>query len=301
MKKQVLIVLVTLIIFSEQIFAQANLLNAKVPQEVGMLNEQQLALEKSSPIAYGFVDDRDVLWSKTVWETIDLNERINFPYYYPTINNGNLSSTRKSLFRVLIDNINSGDITEIYNTSYFNDKLTPEDLEDRLLSKKLSAVGIEKSNSGEEVSEDDFDEYKIETDKVAQYRIKGTWYVNKRLGELKYRLIGIAPVAPDVSTLSEGPAAMADALVPLFWVWFPDARESLNKSKVFNTRNSSQPITFDNMLNSRRFNSIIYQEENVYEDRAVNQYIYEDALRQLLESERIKSEIRDFEQDLWNN
>jgi gliding motility associated protien GldN len=276
-------------------------LNAKVPQEVGMLNEQQLALEKSSPIAYGFVDDRDVLWSKTVWETIDLNERINFPYYYPTINNGNLSSTRKSLFRVLIDNINSGDITEIYNTSYFNDKLTPEDLEDRLLSKKLSAVGIEKSNSGEEVSEDDFDEYKIETDKVVQYRIKGTWYVNKRLGELKYRLIGIAPVAPDVSTLSEGPAAMADALVPLFWVWFPDARESLNKSKVFNTRNSSQPITFDNMLNSRRFNSIIYQEENVYEDRAVNQYIYEDALRQLLESERIKSEIRDFEQDLWNN
>lgn len=301
MKKQVLIVLVTLIIFSEQTFAQANLLNAKVPQEVGMLNEQQLALEKSSPIAYGFVDDRDVLWSKTVWETIDLNERINFPYYYPTINNGNLSSTRKSLFRVLIDNINSGDITEIYNTSYFNDKLTPEDLEDRLLSKKLSAVGIEKSNSGEEVSEDDFDEYKIETDKVVQYRIKGTWYVNKRLGELKYRLIGIAPVAPDVSTLSEGPAAMADALVPLFWVWFPDARESLNKSKVFNTRNSSQPITFDNMLNSRRFNSIIYQEENVYEDRAVNQYIYEDALRQLLESERIKSEIRDFEQDLWNN
>ena len=276
-------------------------MNAKVPQEVGMLNEQQLALEKSSPIAYGFVDDRDVLWSKTVWETIDLNERINFPYYYPTINNGNLSSTRKSLFRVLIDNINSGDITEIYNTSYFNDKLTPEDLEDRLLSKKLSAVGIEKSNSGEEVSEDDFDEYKIETDKVVQYRIKGTWYVNKRLGELKYRLIGIAPVAPDVSTLSEGPAAMADALVPLFWVWFPDARESLNKSKVFNTRNSSQPITFDNMLNSRRFNSIIYQEENVYEDRAVNQYIYEDALRQLLESERIKSEIRDFEQDLWNN
>lgn len=301
MKKQALIVLVTLIIFSQEIFAQANLLNAKVPQEVGMLNEQQLALEKSSPIAYGFVDDRDVLWSKTVWETIDLNERINFPYYYPTINNGNLSSTRKSLFRVLIDNINSGDITEIYNTSYFNDKLTPEDLEDRLLSKKLSAVGIEKSNSGEEVFEDDFDEYKIETDKVVQYRIKGTWYVNKRLGELKYRLIGIAPVAPDVSTLSEGPAAMADALVPLFWVWFPDARESLNKSKVFNTRNSSQPITFDNMLNSRRFNSIIYQEENVYEDRAVNQYIYEDALRQLLESERIKSEIRDFEQDLWNN
>lgn len=301
MKKQVFIVLFTLLFCTEQSLAQNNLLNAKVPQEIGFQNAEQLTANNTSPIAYGDVDDRDVLWSKTIWEIIDLDERINFPYYYPTINNGYLSTTRQSLFRVLIDNIKAGNITEIYSTSYFNDKLTAEDLEERLESKKLSAVGIEKSNSGEQVTEDDYDIYKIETDKVVQYRIKGTWYVNKRLGELKYRLLGIAPVAPDVSTLSEGPAAMADALVPLFWVWFPDAREALNKSQVFNTRNSSQPITFDNMLNSRRFNSIIYQEENVYEDRAVNQYIYEDALRQLLESERIKSEIRDFEQDLWNN
>ena len=301
MKKQVFIVLFTLLICTEQSLAQNNLLNAKVPQEIGFQNAEQLAANNSLPIAYGYVDDRDVLWSKTIWETIDLDERINFPYYYPTINNGFLSSARQSLFRVLIDNIKSGNITEIYSTSYFNDKLTAEDLEERLESKKLSAIGIEKSNSVEQVTEDDYDIYKIETDKVVQYRIKGTWYVNKRLGELKYRLLGIAPVAPDVSTLSEGPAAMADALVPLFWVWFPDAREALNKSQVFNSRNSSQPITFDNMLNSRRFNSVIYQEENVYEDRAVNQYIYEDALRQLLESERIKSVIRDFEQDLWNN
>ncbi len=301
MKKQVFIVLFTLLFCTEQSLAQNNLLNAKVPQEIGFQNAEQLAANNTSPIAYGYVDDRDVLWSKTIWEIIDLDERINFPYYYPTINNGYLSATRQSLFRVLIDNIKSGNINEIYSTSYFNDKLTAEDLEERLESKKLSAVGIEKSNSGEQVTEDDYDIYKIETDKVVQYRIKGTWYVNKRLGELKYRLLGIAPVAPDVSTLSEGPAAMADALVPLFWVWFPDAREALNKSQVFNTRNSSQPITFDKMLNSRRFNSIIYQEENVYEDRAVNQYIYEDALRQLLESERIQSVIRDFEQDLWNN
>ena len=301
MKKQVFIVLFTFLIFTEQIFAQTNLLNAKVPQEVGVSSQQELEANNSSPIAYGYVDDRDILWQKTVWETIDLDERINFPYYYPTINNGLLSSTRKSLFRILIDNINSGDITEIYSDSYFNDKLTAEDLEERLISKKFSPSGIEKSNSGEQVTENDYDIYKIETDKVVQYRIKVTWYVNKRLGELKYRLLGIAPVAPDVSTLSDGTAAMADALVPLFWVWFTDARKALNNSQVFNSKNSSQPITFDNMLNSRRFNSVIYQEENVYEDRAVNQYIYEDALRQLLESERIKSEIRDFEQDLWNN
>ena len=36
-------------------------------------------------------------------------------------------------------------------------------------------------------------------------------------------------------------------------------------------------------------------------DREIKEYIYEDALRQLLESERIKNVIRDYEQDMWNN
>jgi gliding motility associated protien GldN len=298
MKKGFFILLLVIALNVNFGWSQSNLLNAKVPQEVGMQIEENL-----KPIAYGYVDDRDVLWSKTIWEIVDLNERINFPYYYPTINNGLLSNNRKSLYRILYDNIASGNITEIYSTSYFNEseKLTFDDLTDILVSRNLSAEGISKSNAGEQVTEDDYDTYKIETDKIVQYRIKGTWYFNKRLGELKYRLLGIAPVAPDVSTLSQGPAAMKDALVPLFWIWFPDAREALANSKVFNARNSSQPITFDHMLNSRRFNATIYKEENVYEDREVKEYIYEDALRQLLESERIKSVIRDFEQDMWSN
>ncbi len=298
MKKGFFILLFVVVLHSNSSWSQANLLNAKVPQEVGMK-----VVEDQSPIAYGYIDDRDVLWSKTIWEIIDLNERINFPYYYPTINNGLLSNNRKSLFRILYDNIASGEITEIYSTSYFieSEKLSFEDLTDVLVSRNLSSEGISKSNAGEQVTEDDYDTYKIESDKISQYRIKGTWFFDKRLGELKYRLLGIAPVAPDVSTLSQGPEAMKNALVPLFWIWFPDAREALANNGVFNTRNSSQPITYDHMLNSRRFNATIYREENVYEDRQVNEYIYEDALRQLLESERIKSEIRDFEQDMWSN
>tara|TARA_B100001059_G_scaffold24619_1_gene19834 strand:- start:1369 stop:2265 length:897 start_codon:yes stop_codon:yes gene_type:complete len=298
MRKAFFILFLSLMLHFNNGWSQSNLLNAKVPQEIGIQEE-----EYRNPIAYGYIDDRDVLWSKTIWEIINLNERINFPYYYPTIDNGFLSESRKSLFRVLYDNIEAGKITEIYSSSYFNDneKLTFDDLGEKLQMRNLSTMGIEKSNAGEEVTDDDYDTYTIQSDKIEQYLIKGTWYFNKRLGELKYRLLGIAPVAPDVSTLSQGPEAMKDALVPLFWVWFPDARESLSNSKVFNTKNSSQPITFDHMLNSRRFNATIYKEENVYEDREVKEYIYEDALRQLLESERIKSVIRDFEQDMWNN
>ncbi len=280
------------------IFAQANLLNAKVPQEVGVLNEQQIAANDEFPIAYGYVDDRDVLWSKTIWEVIDLDERVNFPYYYPT-DTLNLGPDRRSLFDVLKKSLSKDQITEVYKSSYFQEKLSYKEIQERLVSIDTTDAGYEQFNADGFVDPQFIERRRITAAEIRQYKIKGTWYFDKRLGELKYRLLGLCPVAPDVALKTA--KGEEEDLVELFWLWFPDARTSLNKSKVFNTRNSSQPITYDHMLNSRRFNSIIYKEENVYEDREVKDYIYEDALRTLLESEKIKSVIRDFEQDMWNN
>ena len=39
------------------------------------------------PLPYGFIDERDILWSKATWEIIDLDERVNFPLYYPIVTN----------------------------------------------------------------------------------------------------------------------------------------------------------------------------------------------------------------------
>jgi hypothetical protein len=60
------------------------------------------------------------------------------------------------------------------------------------------------------------------------------------------------------------------------------------------------PIDFDTMLNSRKFNAVIYQEENVQGDRTIEKYTKDNAQMQLLESERVKEKIRDFEHDMWN-
>ena len=54
------------------------------------------------------------------------------------------------------------------------------------------------------------------------------------------------------------------------------------------------------LLNARRFNAVIYKEDNVYGDRQIKDYISDNALFQLLESKRIKETIRDKEQDMWS-
>ncbi|WP_242202638.1 type IX secretion system ring subunit PorN/GldN [Aestuariivivens insulae] len=275
-------------------FAQANILNAKSPEEIGVRTESQKAIDNDEPLPYGYVDDRDILFSTIVWEKIVLDERVNFPLYYP-IDTNNIGRDRRSLYDVLMKNIKNGTIKNIYDDSYFTTKRTLKDIDAALKKVDTTELGIEQINAGEELSAEYIDRYEISAADIQEYRIKGLWYFDKRQAEMKYRLLGIAPVAPDVNFIHEE----NPDLVELFWIFFPDARGVLHEAKSFNNENSSMPFSYDHILNSRRFNAIIYAKENVQGDRKVNEYIAQNALMQLLESERIKTQIRDFELDMW--
>lgn len=275
-------------------FSQANILNAKKPEEIGVKTEDQKKLDNDKPLPYGYVDDRDIMWSKMTWEIVDLDERANFPLYYP-IDTNNIGSNRRSLFDVLMKSIRDGKIENIYDDSYFTAKRTLKDIGAAMTLIDTTDLGYEQFNAEGIVDPQYISRRDITAADISEYHIKGLWYFDKRQGELKYRLLGIAPVAPDVNFIDSDDPDM----IELFWVWFPDAREILHEAKAFNNRNSSMPSSFDHLLNSRRFNALIYREENVYGDRAVNEYINDNALMQLLESERVKEKIRDFEQDMW--
>ena len=290
--------LTVITVFSvSQIIAQANILNAKSPDEIGVRTEAQKAVDNDEPLSYGYVDDRDILFSKMVWEKVVLDERVNFPLYYP-IDTNNIGKDRRSLYDVLLKNIKNGNIENIYDDSYFTTKRTLKDIEAALVKVDTTELGIEQINAGEELSGEYIDRRNITAANIMEYRIKGLWYFDKRQAEMKYRLLAIAPAAPDVNFLdSEDEANKAP--IALFWIFYPDAREILHTAKAFNNENSAMPFSFDHILNSRRFNAVIYAEENVQGDRKVNEYIAQNSLMQLLESDRIKTKIRDFELDMW--
>ena len=151
--------------------------------------------------------------------------------------------------------------------------------------------------SGKKVLDAQFiDKRELTAYEVTAYKVKGFWYFDKRQGEMKYRLLGICPVAPEAREVG----ADNPDFIELFWIYFPSTRDVLHEWTAFNNVNSAMPITFDHLLNSRRFNGVIYKEENVYGDRQIQEYMKDNALNQLLESERVKEKIRNFEQDMWN-
>ena len=294
MKIKNLVIALTMTFGSLTTFAQSNLLNAKTPDEIGKKTEAQLKSDNDNPLAYGYVHDRDVLMGKTTWEIIDLDERINFPFYYP-VDSANIGKDRRSLYDVLTKAMKEGKITEVYTDSYFNSKKSLKDIEASLTKIDTTNPGREQLNAGLPISPEYIVKIDLSAYYVSDYKIKGFWYFDKRQGELKYRLLGICPVTPDVYTIG---AAEQD-YIELFWVYFPSAREVLHNAFAFNDRNTAMPFSFDRLLNSRRFNAVIYQEENVYGDRRIDKYMKDNAQNQLLESERVKSKIRDFEQDMW--
>lgn len=330
-------ILSVLVLSSTFALAQMNVLSASKPSQIGSLTEAQKASNDDGPLEYGYVADKDILWSKVVWEKIDLKQKVNFPLLYPTQDNV-FSSDRRSLYRVLLDAIEEGSkdstsakaITEVYSTSYFNKKKSYEDILASTKSVFLPDVALDilgqygvtgtenvqlfinRSLAGtladfpQLYSSDliaQMQPYLIPTEitsrNILEYHIKGMWYFNKIQGEMRYRLLGIAPAGYDIQSQNQSFTGEPQ-IVPYFWVWFPDARQVLHEAKVLNDQNSSMPFSFDHLLNSRRFDAFIYQTQNIYEDREVKEYVQDNALMQLLESQRIKEEIRNFELDMWS-
>lgn len=317
-------------------YAQSDLLNAKAPGDIQKLAEEGAKLDGSKPLPYGHVDKRDIMWSQIVWEKIDLNQKVNYPLLYP-LDSNRLGQDRKSLFQTLIQAIKEGGenpdsksaIKEVYATSYFQQKKDYNEIQNSLKTiflpdialTKLGEYGItgtdnvqlflDRALAGELENYPDLysasliaemEPYVIPTEitgaDITAFLIKGIWYFDKRDGALKYRLIGIAPAGYDIQT--QNPTYSGDPkVIPYFWVWYKDARNALHNSKVLNSDNSAQPLNFDMLLNSRRFDAVIYKTQNMYEDREIENYVQDNALMQLLEAQRIKEKIRNFELDMW--
>jgi gliding motility associated protien GldN len=233
-----------------------------------------------------------VMWSKVAWEIIDLRERMNLNLYYPT----DTLDKRKSLINVLLDGVDRGDqLGFLAFKTPLNDKAfefkTPfnnvQEIKD--IGGRLDSTNVETSPGVYE-----WVKFPVRwtSEQIKQILIKEIWYFDKKNSELKCEIIGLCPYREYISNgiiHSE----------PLFWVYYPDARKYLATVPVYNPNNDAETYSFDDLFVSRKFKSYFIREANVYNNRFIIDYVSDRDAQ--LESERIKKEIFDYEQDLWEN
>ena len=252
---------------------------------------QKTAVVNRKPIPYAPLREADVFWEKRIWRVIDLRQKMNQPFYYPTT----AVNGRRSLMQVLFDAIKEGSITA-YDAGSDDEFLVPETYDQvmKVLNKKDSTqIEVpDPNNPGQTILKDTVIAKNFDPSQVKKIRLKEDWFFDKQRSVMDVRIVGICPIIESF----EADGVTSKGTQPLFWLYFPEARPIFAKAEVFNRFNDAERRTYDDIFFKRMFESYIYKEANVY-DRFISEYAK--GMDALLESERIKNDIFLFEHDLW--
>jgi gliding motility associated protien GldN len=242
-------------------------------------------LEDARPIPLPAVRKADIMWSKRIWREIDFRQKMNQPFYYPVIPHNNW----RNFITVVMDALKEGSITAYDVTGGTDEFLVPLTYQE-IVSRQVDTVHRTLTRPYPPYDQYDTVIYsEFDPSKVTRIRIKEDWYFDKKRSQMLVRIIGVCPVM--IKTRND-----EEFSEPLFWIYFPEARPVLAKAEVFNRFNDAARRSYDEVFIKRIFSSYIYKEENVY-DRRISEYAQ--GLDALLEAEKIKQELLDFEQSLW--
>jgi gliding motility associated protien GldN len=240
--------------------------------------ERKTILEKQV-VAWPHTRESDMLWSKVVWRVIDVREKINQPFTFP----------EEPFFNILLKGIQDT-VIRAYKSD--NDKFKY-----KLSGQELQSI-ISSTDTIQQIDPTTYETKlqvvynKINWEDVRRYRVKEHWFFDKQRSELYVRILGISPLK-DVT--NEAGEFMYEK--PLFWVYYPNCREYLARHRAFIEGNDSNPMSWDELFELRRFSSYIWKESNV-QNRRLQDYLQ--GIDLLLEGEKIKAEIFNFEHDLWS-
>ena len=246
--------------------------------------ERTLVSEQRT-LAYEPLREADVAWSKRIWRVIDTREKMNICFMYP----------QRPFFKILLDGVQNGDI-KIFGEDDFKSRVTGEELEGMLHKIDTQSVWNAETYLEEiKIVKNDIDWTNIKT-----FRVKEMWYFDKEASRIYCRILGIAPIL-EKKNAETGELEYAR---PMFWIYYPEARKYFTKERVFNDINDSSPGTWADLFDSRFFSSYILKQSNVQDNRLPDIFTAEKwgenaGIYMLLESEKIKNELFNYEHDLW--
>ena len=230
-------------------------------------------------LPYEHVREADIPWEKRLWRIIDIREKLNLPFAYP----------EQPFFTILADAAENGEI-KVFGDDKFREMMTPEEVSSQLVYMDTSIV-YDPETYEEQVR---ITRSEINPEDIKRYRIKEIWYFDEESSRLKVRILGVAPIKDYYD--DETGAFKYEA--PMFWVYYPEVREVLARHRVFNEENDASILTWYDLFEMRKFASYIYKKSNVHDVRLIDIFP-QDGIDRLLESEKIKSELFNWEHDLW--
>lgn len=250
-------------------------------------------IPNKAPVPYAYIREADVMWAKDIYRMIDLSQRQNLALYYPTkpIND------RYNLVELILWGIDNEGIRAFSIADPKNEFTIPLDRAqiDDAFDAGTDTIRTTDLETGQLILTPIYNERK--TNEVKQILVKEKWYFDRKHSVMNVRIVGLCPIRVYYRLDDQGMPTDVIMKEQTFWVYFPEIRPLLARHEVFNENNDAQRISFDDYFMQRRFNSYIFAESNVYENRWINSYNV--GIDVLLEADRIKEWLLNTEHDLW--
>lgn len=247
----------------------------KVPPKDGFYARKDIDSTEMVPLAD--VREEDVFYAKRIWREIDLRDTVNSP----------LKSPKSRLIDLLISAVKSEELTAYSPFDTLNnedDAFTNPLTADTALMQAAGTVEVTDSKAGtvKTVAND------LNPESFIKYRIKEDWIFDVKRSIFEPRIVGIAPMKF---------IEASKQWQPVFWINYDELRPIIAHKRLVNTNNDASTLSFDDFFIRRLFSSYIVKESNPGDNKLRD--IITDPRDRLMESERIKKSVLDYEQGLW--
>ncbi len=242
---------------------------------------ESTSLRERRVLKYENLREADIMWKRRIWRLIDVKEKINLPFINP----------QRPLITILLEAIQNDELRVFDpiggdNFSMLMDKRTLAELAGGVDT--ISVIDPTTYETTLVLQERIFD-----PSTVLRYRIQEMWFFDKESSTMKVRILGIAPM---IRETDENGILLVER--PMFWIYYPEARQVLANESAYAFGNDAANRSWEDVFEYRFFNSYITKSSNVL-DNSIDRPEWS-GREQLLESERIKQEIFNYEQDLWS-
>lgn len=245
-----------------------------------------------TPLPYEHLRVDDAVYRHKIWREIDTREKINLPFRY----SANENSGNQRFISILLKAIQDSAVT-VFDP--IDDRFTTP-LTISQVAKLLGGGGDSVPHYDERglVDRIDWKSREINLDSIYKFKIKEEVIFDKESSRLFWRILGIAAVRNVYSTTGEylGPT-------DVFWVYYPDMRPIFAKYQIYNGKNFGARMSWEELFETRMFNGrIIKSTMDNPSDNFISGVpgLKDNGVFQLLEGERIKEKVFNYEQDLWS-
>jgi len=244
------------------------------------------SIKERKVVPYPSLVERDVMFSRRIYRIIDTREKMNMVMKWP----------RNPLYRIIYDACTKG-----YGSApiiaYKSDSLTSVITTEEILAKGGSDEAVQMANPDDPTSDvliDTVIRNDFRPSEIKRFLLMEDWIFDKQTSQFFIRIIAIAPLYDlIVSGQNFGESE-------LFWVRWTDLRPVLVNQEVFNRHNDAMRFSYDDFFEQRVFSSYITKEPNAFDNKITEFEEYKtDKFAALLESEKIKYKLFEWEHDLW--